>query len=78
MNARGDAVGYRQRNSDHMAAQTRGFLFSDSVLIDLGTFGGEDAVLTAVNDLGPTTQTAVPSSCNREEQPRTSARWAGG
>jgi len=52
MNARGDAVGYRQRNSDHMAAQTRGFLFSDSVLIDLGTFGGEDAVLTAVNDLG--------------------------
>jgi probable HAF family extracellular repeat protein len=50
MNARGDVVGYRQRNSDHMAAQTRGFLFSDSALIDLGTFGGEDAVLTAVND----------------------------
>jgi probable HAF family extracellular repeat protein len=35
-----------------MAAQTRGFLFTDSVLVDLGTFGGEDAVLTAVNDFG--------------------------
>jgi len=52
MNARGDAVGYRQRSNDHMAPQTRGFLYSDSALIDLGTFGGEDAVLTAVNDFG--------------------------
>lgn len=52
MNARGDVVGYRQRSNDHMAPQTRGFLFSDSVLVDLGTFGGEDAVLSAVNDFG--------------------------
>jgi len=52
INARGEVVGYRQHQTEHMAARTRGFLYSDSVLVDLGTFGGEDAVLTAVNDLG--------------------------
>jgi probable HAF family extracellular repeat protein len=52
INARGDVVGYRQTANDHMAARTRGFLYGDSTLVDLGTFGGEDAVLTAVNDLG--------------------------
>jgi probable HAF family extracellular repeat protein len=51
VSTRGDVVGYRQRHSDHMAARTRGFLYSDSTIVDLGTFGGEDAVLTAVNDV---------------------------
>lgn len=52
INARGEVVGYRQRAAEHRAARTRAFLFSDEKIIDLGTFGGEDAVLTAVNDGG--------------------------
>jgi probable HAF family extracellular repeat protein len=52
VNARGDVVGYRQHATEHQAARTRAFLFSSSSLADLGTFGGEDAVLTAVNDQG--------------------------
>jgi probable HAF family extracellular repeat protein len=52
VNARGDVVGYRQQATEHQAARTRAFLFSNASVTDLGTFGGEDAVLTAVNDQG--------------------------
>lgn len=45
-------VGYRLTPGDHMSGRSRIFLFSDSVVSDLGTFGGQDAVAAAINDVG--------------------------
>lgn len=48
----GLVVGYRLTPGDHMVSRSRIFLFSDSTLADLGTFGGEDAVAAGINDAG--------------------------
>jgi probable HAF family extracellular repeat protein len=48
----GMVVGYRLTPGAHMAGRSRIFLYADSLLKDLGTFGGQDAVAAAVNDAG--------------------------
>jgi len=48
----GLVVGYQLTATEHMAGRSRTFLFSDSIITDLGTFGGQDAVLAAINDVG--------------------------
>jgi len=52
INMRGHIVGYRHQPGDHMTAHNRVFRFIDNRTEDLGTFGGEDGVVTAINDAG--------------------------
>jgi probable HAF family extracellular repeat protein len=52
LNMRGQIVGYRHQPGDHMTPHNRVFRFLDNVLEDLGTFGGEDGIVTAINDAG--------------------------
>lgn len=52
INMRGHVVGYRHQPGDHMTAHNRVFRFVDNRAEDLGTFGGEDGVVTAINDAG--------------------------
>jgi probable HAF family extracellular repeat protein len=49
---RGHVMGYRLTADDHLAGRSRIFLFADALLTDLGTFGGEDAVVSDINDTG--------------------------
>jgi len=52
INSAGYVVGHRQTHKDHMAAQSRVFLYRDSQVLDLGTFGGHDGVVAAINAAG--------------------------
>jgi probable HAF family extracellular repeat protein len=52
VNGAGYIVGYRQTHKDHMAARSRVFIYRESQVVDLGTFGGEDGVVAAINDSG--------------------------
>jgi probable HAF family extracellular repeat protein len=49
---RGRVMGYRLTADNHAAGRSRIFLFADSLLTDLGTFGGQDAVVADMNDVG--------------------------
>jgi probable HAF family extracellular repeat protein len=52
VNSAGHIVGFLQRTTEHMAARSRVFLLRDFTLTDLGTFGGEDGIVSAINDVG--------------------------
>jgi probable HAF family extracellular repeat protein len=52
VNRAGYIVGYRQTHHDHMAARNVVFIYRNFQLVDLGTFGGEDGVVTAINEAG--------------------------
>jgi probable HAF family extracellular repeat protein len=52
VNGAGVVVGYRQSPGPHMAARTRIFQLEGGRIVDLGAFGGEDAVVSAINDAG--------------------------
>jgi probable HAF family extracellular repeat protein len=52
VNGLGRVVGYFHTSDDHMASQNRVFLYSNSQVTDLGTFGGTDGIVTAINDSG--------------------------
>jgi probable HAF family extracellular repeat protein len=52
INNAGHLVGYRQTHKDHMAARRRVFIYRDSGVVDLGTFGGEDGFVAALNKAG--------------------------
>ena len=52
INSAGYVVGHRQTHKDHMAARSRVFMYRDSQVLDLGTFGGQDGVVAAINATG--------------------------
>jgi probable HAF family extracellular repeat protein len=52
INGAGSIVGHRQTHKDHMAARSRVFIYRDSQVVDLGTFGGQDGVVAAINEAG--------------------------
>jgi probable HAF family extracellular repeat protein len=45
-------VGYYQTLGPHAAARNRVFLYQSGTITDLGTFGGEDGIVSAINDFG--------------------------
>ena len=49
VNSVGEATGYYTTAGDHMSARNRVFFYRDSRVEDLGTFGGEDGRVVAVN-----------------------------
>src|SRR5437762_5594822 len=52
INSAGYVVGHRQTHKDHMAAHSRVFLYRDSQVLDLGTFGGHDGVVAGIDAAG--------------------------
>jgi probable HAF family extracellular repeat protein len=44
--------GYRTTSTEHMAARNRVFVYEQGKIVDLGTFGGEDGIVTASNAAG--------------------------
>jgi probable HAF family extracellular repeat protein len=50
VNSVGEAAGYYTTAGDHMSARNRVFFYRDSRVEDLGTFGGEDGRVVAMND----------------------------
>ena len=52
VNSVGEVTGYYTTAGDHMSARNRVFFYRDSRVEDLGTFGGEDGSVVAVNDRG--------------------------
>jgi probable HAF family extracellular repeat protein len=50
VNSVGEVTGYYTTAGDHMSARNRVFFYHDSRVEDLGTFGGEDGRVVAVND----------------------------
>ncbi len=52
INAAGDVAGYFTTPGQHMEAHNRVFVYRDFQITDLGTFGGNDGIVTAINDAG--------------------------
>jgi probable HAF family extracellular repeat protein len=45
-------IGYYQTSGPHAAARNRVFVYEKGTITDLGTFGGEDGIVSAINDFG--------------------------